>query len=60
MRNPYPASRLNEAINFRFKPYGNISVTNKEDGQLLDANKDYSSKTTLILRGLEIKKFTLF
>ena len=50
MSNPYPASRLNEDINFRFKPYGNISVTNLDDGNQLVANKDYSSKTTLILK----------
>ena len=50
MRNPYPASRLNEDINFRFKPYGDISVINFDDGKALEANKDYSSKTTLILK----------
>jgi hypothetical protein len=44
MSNPYPASRLSEDINFRFKPYGNISVINLDDGNQLVVNKDYSSK----------------
>ena len=50
MSNPYPSSRLSEKVNFRFKPYGNISVINLDDNKALVADKDYSSKTTLILR----------
>ena len=50
MSNPYPSSRLSEKVNFRFKPYGNISVINLDDDKALVADKDYSSKTTLLLK----------
>ena len=48
--NPYPASRASEQINFKFKPFGKIMITNVEDNTPIQANKSYPSETTLILR----------
>ena len=47
LNNPYPASRAEEEVKFRFKTYSNITIINIADGSALKPNVDYKTAITL-------------
>ena len=47
INNPYPASRANEKISFRFGSFGNMTIVNLKDNKNIVAGNDYEPNVNL-------------